>query len=95
MSSYFTTVIFENEQYFGQVFLSNTNQLIYTSKGYYSQDQAAKDARDYIIKAAPSKIQNTDATTSNTQQTSTSNIITSIATYKSSPSRTSGRCCGR
>jgi hypothetical protein len=93
MSNYFTAVIFENERYFGQVFQANTNQLIYTSRGYYSQDQAAKDARDYIIKAAPSNIQNTG--TNSSEPISTSNIITSIATYRSSPTRTSGRCCGR
>jgi len=89
-NSYYTSVEFENEQYVGRVYVSNTNQLVYTSKGYNTLEQAAKDARTFVIKGAPTVNPESLETTVQPKKT-----ITNIATYKFDSSRPSGRCCGR
>lgn len=91
MVNYFISVVFENDQYFGKVYTASSNQLIYTSKGYYSQEQASKDARTYIITSAPPPP--IEEATPETNKT-----VTTTASYTAPKfgSRTpSGRCCGR
>lgn len=87
MSNYYISVIFENEQYFGKVYTTSSNQLVYTSKGYYTQEQASKDARTYIITSAPPV---EEATLEKTVTT-----VSNYTTTRFGATNTSGRCCGR
>jgi len=52
-SKYYTSLNIENNQYIGRVYLTNNNQLVYTSKPYNSQEQAITDIRTYVITSAP------------------------------------------
>jgi hypothetical protein len=85
-TKYYTSFNLENNQYVGKVFLSSTNQLVYTTKAYNSQEQAISDARTYVITEAP------PVTDPNPPKS-----ITNTTTY-STPRPVHGytkKCCGR
>lgn len=52
-NKYYVTIEVDNSRYIGKVFLVSTNQLVYTSKSYFTQEQAASDARTFVITSAP------------------------------------------
>jgi hypothetical protein len=83
-SKYYTSLVIENSQYVGKVYLTNNNQLVYTSKPYNSQEQAITDIRTFVITSAPP----------DTVPTQTSAPITNTTKY-TTPAVTGRRCCGR
>jgi len=87
-SKYYTSVDIINNQYFGKVFESSNNALVYTSKPYNTQEQAIADARSFILKSAPPTANSTPQTTI----TSTSNYTTPRYVHGKV---NGGRCCGR
>lgn len=87
-TKYYISTSIENNQYLGKVFLTGSNQLVYTSKPYGTKEQATAAARTFVITSAPP-----------TTDPKPPETITSTATYStprpihglSAP----GRCCGR
>lgn len=86
-NKYFTTVIIENNRYVGRVYEASTNNLVYSSKDYNSQEQAIADVRTFIITSSPPATDPTPPKTvlSTSNYTSTKPVI--------SPG--TRRCCGR
>ena len=79
MKKYYTTLQFLNNAYIGQVYDSNNNQLIFTTKPYNVQRQAIQEMDSFI-----------DGTAVN--EPITLNQITSETLPSATPRR---RCCGR
>ena len=85
-TKYYISTALENNQFISKVFSSTTNQLVYTSKPYDSQEQALADARTFTITSAP------PSTTPAAPKTFTT---TTTYTTQRPIQPTPGRCCGR
>jgi hypothetical protein len=84
-SKYYVSIAIENNQYIGRVYLTNNNQLVYTTQPYGSQEQATTDVRSFVIKSAS----NSSPETPQPPKT-----LYSTASY-TTPVTPVRRCCGR
>lgn len=93
-NKYYISTSVENDECTAKVLLTNTNQVVYTTKAYTSKDQAIIEARTFLRKLTMSPGGAVTPETINSTVTYSSNTMPAAHTMGRT-TRGPGRCCGR